>query len=499
MTRKRIAIIGAGLGALSAAAHLCGQGEDYEISVFERNHAPGGKLGEHREAGYRFDTGPSLFTMPKVFETLFAQVEVDMQEELELVRLDPICKYFFENGKELLASPDITTFQREVEKVSARDAQALPEYLDYSRTMYEYCAPLFLEGEIRNTVKMPLGKAIRTLLKVQKIDPFRTMHQSIARTFHSTEMQQLFGRYATYSGSSPFRAPATLNLIPHVEYNLGSCYIRGGIIKLIHALHEALSQRGVRFFYETHIDRVISRRHSYFDKPHIVGVQDNKGNLFHCDAAICNADVVWTHRNLLKTDKFQKSEPSTSGMVFLWGIEGNNPQLQHHNILFSSDYRSEFLQLSNHQFPEDPTIYVNITSKTDPQDAPADCENWFVMVNTPAMQSTGQLPFNPSEVRNIVLKKLSRLGFPELEGRIRVEKVISPKDFQHDHLSNRGSIYGISSNTRRAAFIRQTNTYNRMKGFFFAGGSAHPGGGMPLVALSGAHAAQAARSYLCTS
>jgi phytoene desaturase len=499
MTKKRIAIIGAGLGGLSAATHLCSHSEDYEITIFERNNTSGGKVGEYCKDGYRFDTGPSLLTMPTVFEKIIADAGVEISTKLELVRLDPICKYFFPNGTTLLASHDIAAFQSEVGKISASDAQALPQYLNYSRTMYEYCAPLFLEGDIWDTFKMPLSKAIQTLLQVYKIDPFRTMHQSISRTFHSPQIQQLFGRYATYSGSSPFRAPATLNLIPHVEYNLGSYYIRGGIRQLVNALHEALSLKGVHFCYQTHIARVVSRQHAYFDKPHIVGVQDSQGNLFHCDAAICNADVVWAHRNLLHSPKFQNSEPSTSGMVFLWGIEGGNYELQHHNIFFSADYRSEFLQLADQQFPEDPTIYINISSKTDPQDAPQNCENWFVMVNTPALQPTGELPFSPSEVRKIILRRLGERGFPELEGRIRVERILSPKDFQDNHLSNRGSIYGISSNTRGAAFLRQPSTYNKMKGFFFAGGSAHPGGGMPLVALSGGNAARAARRYLCSS
>jgi phytoene desaturase len=483
---KRILTIGTGLGSLGAALRLAKLG--FDVTLFEKNPEIGGKLHEKKLGGYRFDAGPSLLTMPFVIDDLFAFLGFRREDFLDFTPIEPICRYFYPDGARLDASTDVEKMKQEMAKFSSRDAALYESFLRYSQRIYELTADIFLFSPIHEFTEILKWRNLPTLFKLPQIDPLRTVHQGVARFFKDARLVQLFDRYATYNGSDPFRAPATLNVIPYVEYVLGSYYIRGGMHRPAEALLQLANKLGVRIHTSAKVEKILH------DGRHVTGIMVN-GKKIAADYVVCGQDVVVAYNQLIdgfpsRQEKLNRLEPSCSGLVFLWGVAKKHPELAHHNIFFSLDYKKEFDQIFQSKKPaEDPTIYVAITSKSDPSHAPAYGENWFVLLNAPYLTEEVNWQNETKRSRDAVMQKLQQSGF-DMANRIETEFVISPESFYINYLSNRGSIYGISSNSRSAAFMRPPNRSRDLKGLYFADGSTHPGGGIPLVLLSGKIAAE---------
>ena len=481
-----VRIIGAGFGGLSAAIQLAARG--VRVEVHEQQPAPGGKASEHRADGYRFDTGPSLLTMPAVLEELYAVARALPEERVELVPVNPICRYFFPDGSMLDADADEERFAGDISRLAPGDEKALRRFLDYSQRIYELTSDIFLFNGLTDLKQLLRPRNLRTLLQLPRIDAFRSVHDAVAGYFSDPRLQQLFDRYATYNGSNPYTAPATLNIIPYVEYRLGGYYVRGGVYALVRSLHRIAERLGVRFHFGQSVQRIET------DGGRVSGLRAGDVS-YPADAVISNADAVFTMTELLKGSdrrrrRFERLEPSCSGLVFLWGVRGVHEQLAQHNIFFSADYRREFDDIFSRRMPaDDPTVYVSITSRADASHAPDGHENWFVLVNMPYL--TGENHEGGVErMRERVLARLRHAGL-DIEGDITYESVITPADLEQRYNANRGSIYGISSNDRNAAFLRPQNRVRSVPGLYLCGGAAHPGGGVPLVLLSGGLAARA--------
>lgn len=489
----RVAVVGAGLGGLSAAIRLASVG--YRVDVFEKQPGPGGKAFTEQNGAYRFDTGPSLFTMAPVFEELFTAAGRRLEDYLTLRPLDSICNYFWRNGKRMTSWADPERLVGAFSDTFGENPDHIREFLDKSREIYEITHHLFLERSLHEWETFRSRGFWSSLSQLHKIDAFRTMDQATNAYFDAPEIRQFFDRYATYNGSDPYRTPATLNIIPHVEYGIGAWAVDGGIYALPIALERLAQDVGVQFHYDTTVHRIAvdspqlppSRRAARV----VTGVVSSEG-LHEADVVISNADVTPTYENLLGDTnaplyrRYQKLEPSSSGLVFYWGVGKRFPELGLHNIFFSDDYRREFSEIFDEgRCPSDPTIYINITSKEGaPGDAPEHGENWFILVNAPA--DRGQdWGAEGDRLRTVVLDRLSRELNADLAAFIEEETRMTPPDIAAKTDSHRGSLYGIASNTRLAAFLRHPNRSRRYPGLYFVGGSAHPGGGMPLVVLGG--------------
>lgn len=489
---KRVLVVGAGLGALAGAIRLARMG--CAVTVFEKNACVGGKLHETRLGGYRFDTGPSLLTMPFVIDELFAHAGQERRDFLHFEPLEPVCRYFFPDGARLDASMNVHKMKSAMAAFCAADAAAYGQFLAYSERIYRRTAELFLFSPLHEWRTLLRRRSWATLFRLHQIDPWRTVHQAVSRFFKDARLVQLFDRYATYNGSDPFRAPATLNVIPHVEYVLGSFYIRGGMYRLAEALLALAHSLNVEIHTSAEVEKILHHR------GRVTGLLVN-GKIFAGDCVLCGQDVVTAHDQLLdgfekRRKQLKRLEPSCSGVVFLWGVAKNHPELAHHNIFFTRDYRREFEEIFTAKTPpQDPTVYVAITSKSDAAHAPAGGENWFVLLNAPCLTPGLNWETAAPRVRATVLRKLRGFGF-EVEQSIEQEQVISPLDFYRRDRGNRGSIYGISSNRRSTAFLRPPNRSRELRGLYFAGGSTHPGGGIPLVLLSGKIAAELIAEYL---
>jgi phytoene desaturase len=481
---KSAGIIGAGLGGLSAALRLAANG--FKVDLFEKNESPGGKMNLHKASGYRFDTGPSLLTMPFIIDELFHSIGLKRDQYLTFHEIDPICRYFWEDGVILDAYAQLDRMKQSIARISKEDSHQYRDFLLYSKNLYDLTADVFLYTPVHELRKLANKNTIRKLLRIREIDPFRTVHESISRYFTDDKIRQIFDRYATYNGSDPFQAPATLNIIPYVEYVLGSFYIEGGMYRLIETLVKLAEKLDIRIHTETPVQKILHRNKK--TKGLLV---ENEELSF--DYVVCNSDVITTFEDLIdgyntKTKKLQKLEPSLSGVVFLWGINQISENLKHHNIYFTQAYSKEFSCLfTDMTIPEDPTVYIAITSKSDPSHAPEGKENWFVLCNMPHQNDKINWESAAQKVKQSILRKLKNCQM-DVESKIEYEYIFTPDDFYKLYKSNKGSIYGISSNNKMTAFRRPANRSREIKGLYFATGSAHPGGGIPLTVLSGKHA-----------
>lgn len=477
MKRRRVAVIGAGLGGLAASIRLASRG--HEVHLFEQQEQPGGKAGTLSLDGFRFDTGPSIFTMRPVFEELFEAAGERLDASLELVPLDPICTYFYPDGSLLRAWANPSRLAREIAEQTEDGEESVMAHLDYCRRIYESAGELFLRHSLHNLSTYLTPAALRGFCRPWRIDPFRSVDAANSRRFRDPRTVQLFNRYATYNGSDPFRAPATLNLIPYVEHCLGTYGVQGGTYRIVEALVSLAARKGVHFHYGARVDRI------ELDGRRVCGISA-AGRTTPFQVVVSDVDVTALHRLLDGRTRHPNGSgtPSSSAVVFLWAIDRPFIGLGPHSVFFSSDYRREFCDIFDRGVaPRDPTVYVHISSKITPTDAPPGCENWFVMVNAPA--ASGQdWPRQVERLRETVLRRLSQaLGVP-VRNAIRSERVFTPPEFERATGSHRGSLYGNASNSPAAAFRRHPNRVPGVRGLYACGGSTHPGGGMPLVLLS---------------
>jgi phytoene desaturase len=307
------------------------------------------------------------------------------------------------------------------------------------------------------------------------------MHEDNAAILKNPKLVQLFDRYATYNGSDPYRAPGVLNIIPHLEHGIGTFHPLGGMHDITESLFKLAEELGVKFHFKERVTKIL------VENGRVSGVQTEK-QTYKAGLVVSNMDVTPTYRKLLPNQKapehILRQERSSSALIFYWGIRKSFSELGLHNIFFSNDYRKEFQDIFNGVVPaSDPTVYVNITSKDVPSDAPAGCENWFVMVNVPQHKDQNWQEL-AVEYRRAIVSKLNPLLGIELDDLIENENTLTPLDIEVKTSSLGGSLYGTSSNNRYAAFLRHTNDSSRIKGLYFCGGSVHPGGGIPLCLLS---------------
>jgi phytoene desaturase len=487
----KIIVIGAGVGGLSAAIRLAAAG--HSVTVLERLERAGGKLNLIEDGGYSFDTGPSLVTLPYVFEDLFAAAGEKISDWLELKRLEPVCRYFYPDGTGFDASADMPTMMQNLERFSKGAGEDFNAFFGHAARAWRGSRQPFLESRIQSPLDFVRGGIPWTDLTA--LLPLPTLHGLAQRYFKDPRLQQFVGRYATYTGSSPYRAPGTLSTVLYSEYAFGAWYTQGGLYAIAQALERLARKLGVEFRFDCTVQEILldDVPDLYTSSTEVEAVRLENGEVLYCDALVCNADAAHLYEHLLP-QKFdprkQKLEPSISGFVMLLGIKGQTAGLEHHNIFFSRDYKTEFVQMFDHLMPaSDPTIYVCISSKSDPTQAPPDCENWFILVNAPP---TGKVDWAQEAPRYAaqILERLAQRGF-DVRQRIQTQHIITPSNLEQRYLTHRGGIYGSSSNTISSAFLRPQNRSQMVGGLYLASGSAHPGGGLPLVMLSGKLAAEA--------
>lgn len=487
---SRVIVIGAGVGGLAVAARLAVRRHD--VTILEQADRVGGKLHTHRREGFAFDTGPSLFTLPAVYRDLFLKTGAPLEEEVDLQPVEPGFGYHFADGSSVVV-PGVDparaarafgeAFGDAFGGTSADDWRRL---IERGGQMWRLTREPFLQSPLdgwRTLLKVASPSAVRTVAP-------RTTLRDLGREYLADpRLRQVLDRYATYSGSDPRRAPAVFATIPYMEQTFGAWHLGGGLGTLADALERRCRDRGVDIRLGQDVVEVMVR------DGRAAGVRLADGELLDADIVVANADAQHLYGDLVRdpaargpAKALAKAAPALSGFVLLLAVRGRTPGIHHHNVWFPADYDGEFDAIFGRapHAAQDPAIYACVPD--DPRMRPDDdSEAWFILVNTPR-HGDGRngtvdwsAPGAAEAYADHLLALLAARG-TDIRDRVLWREVRTPADLEHTTRSPGGSIYGSSSNGPRAAFQRPANR-SPLPGLFLVGGSAHPGGGLPLVGM----------------
>jgi phytoene desaturase len=486
----RVAVVGAGLGGLAAAARLAALG--HAVTVLEQAPQVGGKLGWYQRDGHAFDTGPSLVTLPHLLADLFEATGAPLGDAVDLVRLDPAVAYRFADGTPLRVPGEDVRIPAALDEALGDGAGAQWSALqDRAAAMWAVTEEPFLRSPLRGAAT--LARLARSRGDVATVAPLQSLRTLGRRYLRDPRLRMLLDRYATYSGSDPRRAPAVLATVPYVEQRFGSWYVRGGLHRLAEAVAERAAERGAVVRTGTAVAEVL------VSGGRTAGVRLADGGTLAADVVVSGADAAHLYGDLLPRARdtagvrrdLGRATPSLSGFVLLLALRGRTPDLAHHTVLFPADYDAEFdavFGTGRYRRPqpaEDPTVYIS--APDDPALRPDDDSgSWFVLVNAPRHDPDGGVDWDePGLADRYTQRVLGMMAARGLDVRSRVRWCVArtPADLERETGSPGGSIYGTSSNGPRAAFLRPANA-SPVRGLYLVGGSAHPGGGLPLVVLS---------------
>ncbi len=484
----KISVIGAGIGGMSAAARLAKNG--HEVTIFENSERSGGKCRTEWFGDFAFDTGPSLLTLPAVYRDLFLKTGKRLEHILELVPVDPAFKYNFTDGKSItfpnLSNPK--TYQEISRVLGDKSGQDWKKIIDRAERMWELSREQFVESELDSI--WPLLKNKNLFRQIKEIAPFTSLRQLSNKMDLDPHLKMIIDRYATYTGSDPRRAPAVLLTIAFVESAFGAWHIKGGIGQLSNALQTRCQDLGVKFEFNSRVTEIT------VDHDRTKGIVIKDKTFIASDLVVANADAEHVYNNLIsknvksaryEREKLRRSTKSLSGFSLLLGLDnsrGKNVELAHHNVFFPQNYDNEFEDVFNRKIPvDDPTIYI-CAPKDDSMVKSVNKESWFVLVNAPRHEPDSGWDWqqNGDIYAKKILNKLDGLGM-NVSPRLEFLKYRTPADLENYAMAPGGSIYGTSSNSAASAFLRARNR-SKTKGLFCVGGSAHPGGGLPLVGIS---------------
>lgn len=465
-------IVGAGVAGIALALRLRKRGD--RVLVLEKNSYAGGKMNQHESMGYRWDTGPSLFTMPQLVDELYELYGKKPSDYYQYQKEEEACRYFFSDNTQLNFYTNRTKLKQELSDKLSIDPQIIDAYMERSAEKYNSIGLVTLENAIHKPSELPWGKLFWMLPQIFRTHLFTSLHRLNHKKLKNPKLVQIFDRYATYNGSNPYRASGILSMIPHLEQNIGTFFPKQGMRSIVTGLYQLAQEVGVEFELGTAIHTVKKIKEGY----QVAGKQKYIGKRL-----ISAIDCVSFYEKVLKdaalAKKYKRQERSSSAVIFYWGIQKEFPELGLHNIFFSEDYQREFeLIFEEKEIPLTGTIYVHISSKVNSKDAPKGGENWFVMLNVPAGAKIDEA--QQVIIKKAILKRLEQALKTEITAYIETEKVWTPEGIELDTGAIEGALYGAASNLKIAALTRHPNFSKTYKELYFCGGTVHPGGGIPL-------------------
>jgi diapolycopene oxygenase len=478
---QRVVVIGAGLGGLSAAISLASEG--FQVELVEKNDKVGGKLNIMTTDGFTFDLGPSILTMPHIFEALFSKVGKNMADYVGIEKVEPHWRNFFEDGTTIDLCEDEQNQRRELDKLGPNTAAEFARFMAYSKRLgTETEAGYFAKGLDTFWELLKFYGPIRAL----NFDVFRSMDQGVRRFISNPKLADILNYFIKYVGSSPYDAPALMNLMPYIQYEYGLWYVKGGMYGLAQAMEKLAVELGVSIRLNTEVEEI------QYHSGRATGVKLQGGEVLPADIVVSNMEVIPAMDKLLHSSpaelkKMQRFEPTCSGLVLHLGVNRLYPQLAHHNFFYSDHPREHFdAVFKSHRLSDDPTIYLVAPCKTDPAQAPAGCEIIKILPHIPHIDPDQPLSADDYwALRERVLIKLERMGLTDLRKHIVTEEYWTPLDIQAKYYSNLGSIYGVVADRWKNLGFKAPQRSSQLANLYFVGGSVNPGGGMPMVTLSG--------------
>lgn len=490
-THQRVAVIGSGLGGLSAACVLAARG--HEVTLFEKNEWLGGKAAEHRADGFRFDMGPTILTLPGVLKRIFEEAGKRIEDYLQLVELDPQWRCFFEDGSSLDLVSDTVRMQQNLRELSGdnKSADGYAKFIDMSRGLHDVSERFFFwksVGGIADTFQATGAFNLKVLKDVLSLRMGQSVAAVVRKHVPDERAAQMIDHFTQYVGSSPAASPAVLCGIAHMQTKEGVWYPIGGTRAVPNALAKLASDLGVTLRCNADVDAIET------NASEVTGIRLTTGESLAFDAVVSNCDSVRTHRELLREytqpTQFTRKrdfEPACSGVVLYLGLNEAYDHLLHHNFVFSKDPHEEFDWIYKQGNPApDPTCYVCAPARTEPEVAPPGGEALYVLVHTPYLRPNHDWSTMFPEYREVILDKLERTGgMKDLRKRIVSEASLTPEGIHKRYRVLNGAIYGLASHGKFLGAFKPANRSRDLHGLYLAGGAAHPGPGMPMVLMSG--------------
>lgn len=485
MDAKKVIIIGAGLGGVSAAISLAQEG--YAVSLHEKNGQIGGKLNVLKERGYTFDLGPSILTLPHVFERLFERSGRRLRDYIPIRALRPHWRNFFEDGAVVDLHPEPERMAEEARKVG-EDPANVERFLRYSADLYDLVNAGYFEQGLDTAKDFRRFYGLRTF---PKFDLLRTMHGGVKRFLRTRHLQDVFDYFIKYVGSSAYHCPAFMNCLPTIQFRYDLWYVDGGLYNIAVGLRRLMDELGITVHLRSEVVEV--RR----EGPRVTGIVTGDGTFHAADIVVSNMEVIPAYERLLREDavllrSLERFEPSCSGLVLELGLDCQYPQLAHHNFFYSDHQREHFHTVfRKRQLPPDPTIYLVAASRTDPTVAPPGCDCLKILPHIPYIDDARPLTRDDYlAFKERVVDKLERMGLKDLRKHTVFEHCWTPLDIREQYYSNKGSIYGVVSDRFRNLAFKAPKQSTKYPNLFFVGGSVNPGGGMPMVVLCGQNVAR---------
>lgn len=482
---KSVIVVGAGLGGLAAAVSL--RAEGFDVEIVEKNEQIGGKLNFTEIDGFGFDLGPSIFTLPQFFESLWERAGKKMEDYVQLESVHPHWRNFFEDGLVLDLIEDPAGMEAELKKLAGDPAhhwKQFQEFLAYGREQYDLVDEGYFAKGLDTVWEML--RHYGPIKMMLKMDHRQTMSESIASRIDEEHLRMIFEYFIKYVGSSAKDAPGYMNMMPIIQFDYGLWYVKGGMYNLARGLGKLLDDLEVPVRLNAPVATINQSGKT------VSGVTLENGEVLTADYVVCNMEVIPAYKKLLSEPpqfmkKLEKFAPACSGLIIHLGTDKIYDQLAHHNFFYSKDQNKHFDSVFQQgKIPEDPTIYLVAPTRTDPSKAPEGHDNIKILPHIPPIN-----PDNPHThedymaLKDRVIDKLERMGLTDLRKHTVVEDVLTPVDIERMYNSNAGSIYGVVSDWDKNQAFKAPKQSSKYKNLFFTGGSVNPGGGMPMAILCG--------------
>lgn len=487
MSNSSVLVIGGGLGGLSAAISLKQSG--FDVTIIEKNMHFGGKLNRHSQDGFGFDLGPSLLTMPEVFEKLFKRSNYSFQDYVTLDEIKLQWRTFFTDDQIIDLYSDLNLMKENNPNLSDKDIKELHNFYEYAKKLDSITQLGYFNAGLDRLTD--IIKFHGPLTALRSFDIGQTMQQAINKRVSHPHLRDLLGYFIKYVGSSAKHAPAILNMMAYMQKNQGVWYVTGGLHKLGEAITALARDIGVNMVTGAEIKTAVTENNM------ITKIITTDGREYEADIFVSNMEVIPFYRHVLditpkSLENLQKKfPPASSGLVIHLGVNKEYPQLRHHNFFFSHDSEKNYTRVfTEHKLPEDPTIYLVNTNKTDPSQAPEGHENLKILPHIPPLAYNAYTEKDYADFRELVLEKLENMGLADLRKHIVTEHMLTPHDIESMYLSHAGAIYGTLSDKKLNKGFKHPKKSEIVDNLYFVGGTVNPGGGMPMVTLSGMNAAE---------
>lgn len=470
---KKMIVIGSGIGGLATAIRLELKG--YDVHVYEKNDYPGGKLTVLEGGGFRFDAGPSVFTLPHLVTELFELAGKNPSDYFEYIKHPVSAKYFWNDGTIFTAPANQQEFIDKASETFKVDKEQLAKYFKNAQRKFNISSPVFLNKSIHKPKNYWSKDYITSYPSLITMDIFKSMNATNKASLSHPKLTQVMDKFASYIGSNPYKTPGIMTLLPHLEITEGVYFPKEGMHAITQSIFRLAKELGVEFHFNSPVQSITTVKNK------VTGIQ-LEDQFIASDFVFCNTDAHFAHKHLLKTKKLPFSvtqERSSSVVVFYWGINREFKELDLHNMFYPDDYQAEFEGIFNTgKIIEDASIYIHRSCHVNPSDAPQGMENWFVMIMVPS--DTNKVTAQTvKEIRKQTIEKLNRILHTNIEQHIVFEDYLSPQLIEQKTNSYHGALHGVSTNSAFSFFYRHSNFSKKYKNLHFVGGSTHPGGGIP--------------------